>query len=155
MNLYKNKQAFTLIELLIAASVAVLLSTISMPIYDNLQSVTILNENSLQVVQLLRKARTLSYNALEDKSYGIFFDSASKEMILYTGDSYATRDALLDNHIPFSAGVYVSASMIDKEIHFAKWTGMPDESGYFDIGHTSVREVRRININLLGVVDLN
>lgn len=153
MCFYKEQCGFTLIELLITVGIMMILSTMAMPIYGNLQSATDLRESSLQVVQLFRKARTWSYNAYRDQSYGIYYDDVAKAFVLYAGDNYSVRDASLDTSVAFSPGVSISSSVVGGEIHFTKWTGLPDRSGHFDISHQSISNIRRIDINALGVVD--
>lgn len=151
----KNCKGFTLIELLVVIGVVTILATISIPIYGNLSSATDLGETSVQVTQLFRKARTLSFNAYRNTSYGVYYDDSEKKFILYSGDSFAVRDQSADYFIPINSLISVISSDQDPDIHFAKGTGLTSRNGYLELSHRATNNFKRINFNYLGVVDLD
>lgn len=150
---HAKSNGFTLIELLVVIGMTLIMATMAIPIYGNLQSSTNLGETAVDVVQLLRKARTLSYTSYQDNSYGVHFDDQGRNFVLYQGSDYASRNPSYDTLVPITPGMSVERSANDFEAHFQKGTGLLAQAGYFSIRHQSVNNTKTITINRLGVVD--
>lgn len=145
----KNKQGFSLIELLITIGLTVAISVISIPLYGNLQASTKLDESLAQTVDFLRLAREQSRAGFRDAGHGIYFDPGSNQIILYQGVSYAIRDDMYDQILNLESGVMISTTIPLNEINFAINTGNPDVVGQVEF--TFEGEKRNIEINQYGI----
>lgn len=151
----KIHNGFTLIELLVVVGMTLIAATMAIPLYGNLQGSIDVNETVIDAVQLIRKARTLSFSSYQGGSYGVHFDSDNRRFVLYQGDNFLSRNQAFDMFLPISSGVIISQLPADFEAHFARGTGLSSQVGHFDIGHQSTDSIRIININNLGAVDAN
>lgn len=151
----KNHPAFTLTELLVVIGIVAILAAVSIPIYGNLQGATDLDSSSIQVAQLFRLARTLSFNGYRNMGYSVYFDNATNGFILYAGDDYQSRDRQADIAVLLDGRISVLPSGQAIDVHFAKWSGLASQSGHFEFSHQSAMAKRSISYNLLGAVDMD
>jgi Tfp pilus assembly protein FimT len=145
----KNKQGFSLIELLITIGLTVAITLISIPLYGNLQAATKLDESLAQVVDLLRSAREQSRAGVRDFSYGVYFDPAGNKVILYQGVSYALRDLVYDQVLILEPGVKIATTIPLNEINFNKSAGVPDVTGQVEFDFEGKK--RTIEVNQYGI----
>lgn len=118
-----NKQGFSLLELLITIGLTVSISVISIPLYGNLQASTKLDENLTQIANVVLAAREQSRAGLRNTNHGVYFDLDNDKIILYQGDSYASRtadDQTFDQILDLEPGV--SITVTDSDINFASST---------------------------------
>lgn len=149
----KKITGFTLIELLIVISVLIILTTVSIPIYGNLQVSSQINENSSQIIQTLRIAKERSMAGLNNQQHGVQLQT--DKYILYQGSSYSLRDDDYDREIIFddvlSLFLNLNGSGELNDINFSMGLGMPNKTGVIDLIH-SVNGTRIIVINEMGII---
>lgn len=156
-------KGFTLVELLIVVAIIASLILVSLNMYGNLQASTQLNENTSQLVQVIRTAREQSLAGWNNNQHGVFIllaTSTADQYTLYQGASYATRTAsfdrttIMDNALNLSAtGFVLTSGNID--INFSQGTGLPSATGTIIISQNFSNSSRSININNIGLVEGN
>lgn len=127
---------FTLVELLIVLAVTTLLVAASIPIYGGVQVSAQLNDAAAQTVQALRIARTKAVARTENMSHGVCFNEDGNTVILYQGDSCATRDTAFDRTYTLDDAMTLSTTAPGDDIVFAKGTGVPGASATVTITHS-------------------
>lgn len=145
----KNKQGFSLIELLITIGLMVSISVISIPLYGNLQASTKLDESLAQTIDFLRAAREQSRAGLRDADHGVYFDPGANRITLYEGAAYSIRDEMYDQILNLESGVTISTTIPLNEINFAVNTGVSDTAGQVEFNFGN--EKRSIDINQYGI----
>jgi prepilin-type N-terminal cleavage/methylation domain-containing protein len=136
-NLQTNK-GFTLVELLIVIAIALILVTVSVPIYGNLQVSAQLNENTSQMIQTVRIARVRSVARVNNASHGVYFEinpGADDRHILYQGDAYATRDMAYDRAVTLNPSLTLSTTLVGAEVNFSKGAGASTTTGTVTLTH--------------------
>ncbi|QQS58770.1 type II secretion system protein [Candidatus Peregrinibacteria bacterium] len=120
----KYNSGFTLLEILLVVALFTALAGVSLPV-----SLAFLQKSSLDVtaqntVQTLRRARTLAQSSAHDMSWGVYAEGG--QIILFGGDSYATRNTSFDETLPIPELISVSGQ---QETVFEKFSGKPKNAG--------------------------
>lgn len=153
----KDHRGFTLMEVLIVLTIIVITIVGSTALYKSLQTSGQLNEQTSAIIQALRTAQFRALEGIGDTSHGVYFDNNAQgddRLIVYQGDSYASRNPASDSIevFPSSVSLTLSLSTSTPEIIFARQTGIPSASGTVILtltGHGS----RSIVVNRLGMVE--
>ena len=150
---YKNEEGITLIELLLVIALIVVLATLSMPVYSNLQTSSQLAESTSLLVQTLRTAKEKSSARLNDVKHGVKLEANS--YILYYGSSYTTRIQSYDRTINLE-GIDLSWSLSGtgqpNEINFSKGLSLPDMTGTITLIN-KIGKIKNITINEIGKIE--
>lgn len=85
------KAGFTLIEFVIVATIAIILSSISISTFFNVANNQSLSKDVNYVIALIEKARTQTINARNGSQYSIRF--ASSSVTLFQGTTYSSSSA--------------------------------------------------------------
>lgn len=117
-------QGFTLIEILIVISMILFLFGLSLPVYQSMMFGSEVENANKILVSTLRRAQTQSTAGLDDSKWGVYVTST--HVILFKGDTYATRDTTADTSYTFPAALAVSGPT---EIVFTKRYGTPSTTG--------------------------
>lgn len=148
-------RGFTTIELLIVISITIILATAALPIYGSFQVSTQLNEQTSLLIQTYRTARQRSIVRYNGAAHGVYIDiqpSASDKVILYQGDSYATRVSEFDRMIVLDAGLSLSHTLSGDDVHFSPGHGVPSATGTVTLAHDASGN-RTIDINAIGRIE--
>jgi prepilin-type N-terminal cleavage/methylation domain-containing protein len=137
-------KAFTLVEVLVVIALLSLLMGISLPVYQNSQYKTELENADSVTVSTLRSAQIYSMNSFRDSVWGVRISSAN--IVLFKGTTYATRDTAYDITYSFPGGLSISGP---SEIVFSKLYGAPNTTGTISISKYS--NTNQIVINAKGV----
>jgi len=147
------KKAFTLIEILIVLAIISLVAVLAIPFYQPFQVRTYLDNNSQEIIQVLRKAQSKAMAGENDEVYGVHF--SVDEYVLFKGMLYNPDD--LENEI-FGLPNSLSITNINlngggNEIIFDKLKGTT--SNYGSIAATSIsNESRTVSISKTGKIEI-
>ena len=147
-------KGFTLTETLLTLAIVSILIVTAVPIFGNLQVNNQLTEAQDRLRQTFRLAQTRSIAGLNNSSHGVYIDiniGAPDNVILYQGDSYATRDTDYDRVEEISEVMFLSTSILGNDINFTRPTGKPSATGTITISHT-VSGVSTTTITSIGSV---
>lgn len=137
---------FTLLEILLAVSILVVITGISIPVFRSLQ---IRNDTEIAVntiVQSLRRAQTLSQAVDGDSQWGVKVQPGS--IVLFKGSTYAGRVVSFDETFDLPGTIAPSGVT---EIIFSKLTGFSQNTGNLVL--TAVNSNKTIAINEKGTLE--
>lgn len=150
---YKN--GFSFIEVLLVVGLIMILASLTIPVYGNLQVMKQSSEAVSEVVQVLRQARFNAIAGFNDASFGVYFDidtGTKDKCVLYTGVSYATRDTEYDREIIFDNSISLSTTLSGDEINYSSGTGQPSNIGDVNLD-ISDYGIKTISINEIGIAN--
>ena len=154
-NKYKNKKigptvklsnGFSLIELLIVLGIFLLIFNISTSGFNNYKMHSNLELTTNGAVEAIRFAQSSAESGKGDSKWGV--EILSNKVVIFKGDSYATRIISSDEMLNFSSGIAVSGLT---EIVFDKITGKTINIGDIFISNSSGE--KKLSVNSFGVVD--
>jgi Tfp pilus assembly protein FimT len=147
------KSGLTLTEILIAVAIMIVLASVSWPLLGNWPFKVQASSAKAQLAQMVRLARERSVAGLNDKSHGLWLDSAS--YTVFQGDNYAARQADYDFKTNLDNGLSLSWQLAGvgaaNEIVFNR-AGVPARYGKIIIT-SSAGDTAEIDINQLGIVN--
>ena len=145
-------RGFTLVELLIVIAILGIVGGLSVPFIQSFQVSSDLATHSNTIARTLRRAQMQAITGLDSQSWGVYFDSAGKKLILFQGDDFATRDQSLDQQLDYSESFSVSTDFSD-EIYFVIYSGSPSVSGVVIVA--SLNDSKNISIDSFGLIQVN
>lgn len=156
---WKNKNGFTLLELMIVISI---LAIVSLFVFTS-QTQTIANSylisNANQIAQTLRLAQIKSVTAYAGSQWGVYFEdnngSVKDRYVLFKGSSYSARDPSYDivSELPLSLTfTNVSFNDVVTYVVFAKLSGNTSNFGSLQLVDTN-GDIRTISINSRGIIN--
>lgn len=151
-----KSNGFTLIELLTVIAVSMVLASLALPIYGNIESATALNDTERLLTQMLRSAESRSLSGKGASDHGLYFYSAGEDderLVLFSGDSYATRNVSEDEELRIAKSATISTDFPDNEIVFGKNSSIPAQSGTISISSKTINRTINLEINRLGIVN--
>ena len=151
-----NHYGITFLELLVVITIIIVLAAAATPIYTNFQPQSQLNESTAQILQQIRTGVEFSKARYNNEAHGLYLEinPGDDRVILYQGDSYATRDSAYDRIITLDPPITLSSSLTGNEVNFTKGNGYPDNTGTIVVTH-SVAGTRSISINEYAIADAN
>jgi prepilin-type N-terminal cleavage/methylation domain-containing protein len=169
-----TRPGFTLLEVTLVIGILAIMLSLTLVISYNAITSSSLRAAENILVQMIRRAQTLSQNNIDGSQWGVYIcDAASLSVecssapevgiVLYSRATFTAFNAATDQLFEFNPQIVLSGSLYDsmsanpsyKGITFAKFTGDPVESGWFPgtIIMTRNEEARSLTINIRGVVD--
>lgn len=141
------KSGFTLTEILLTVAIIAIIGTVSTPYLGRFLAGGYLTTATAKVARTLRKAQTYSLNGKQDSVWGVHYEP--KLLVLFKGDSYATRDSSFDEkfNLPQMVGITGLA-----DVYFQKLRGKPSQ--ILSITITTFNEQRTVTVNSEGMVDV-
>lgn len=144
------RSGFTLFELLIviAASAVVLLFTVPVAIrfYQN----QLVDDTARLLVDTLRRAHDYSVAQRDSQPHGVKIVSASSTMVHFEGNSYASRNASVDELITYPPTIMITGT--STEVVFSKLYGTSTISDIWNVNMDGTTS--SISINSQGTIDL-
>ena len=147
---------FTLIEVLVVMGILAILSAMGYLVTIEFYKSYAFNAERDTIVSLLQKARAASLSNINQSPHGVYFDAADGQYVVFQGSSYAGRNQLLDQNIPYSPGI-TRGGTINKVI-FQQLTGNSMQDGDANplSGSVTLAEGNRsetISLNNLGQIN--
>lgn len=153
---YRYKSAhdgFTLIEVLVSISIFLLLIGGSAFFIATFLASTDLNETSTQIAQTLRIARERSLAGLNNAQYGVYFNTGTRQYILYRGSSYSTSRDLANAEFDVVTDIGSTLTLTTTfpgDVNFSR-LGKATINGRITLAHL-VGGNRTIDINEFGII---
>lgn len=141
-----DRLGFTLIEVLLVVSIMAVASLIVVPISIDYQQRNDLDTSQITFAQSIRRAQQISMSGEGDSAWGV--NAISGEIIIFKGNTYATRDVTYDENYDISLGVTLSGQL---EYDFAKITGLPAQTGTAIFTDNSYQ--KQVVVNAKGIVN--
>jgi prepilin-type N-terminal cleavage/methylation domain-containing protein len=146
-------KGFTLIELILVILVMTLIAAFSMPFFQSFQISSDLNTETNTISQALRRVQQQAIIGQNNSAWGVYFNSAGNNIILFNGTSYSGRDQEYDQLIDYQPGFNLVTNF-GPEINFAIYTGKPSVTGTTTVTSQN-NESKNISISSLGLIQLN
>jgi prepilin-type N-terminal cleavage/methylation domain-containing protein len=142
---------FTLIEILAVVAILIILSVISIQVFNRYKERQSLDLNAQMIAESLREARAQTLDSLESSSYGVHL--ATSTVTLFKGVSYDSLDPENKTRGLIQPVVIASSSISGDVVIFERLTGATLNSGSLFIG-VSGKEipVKEIIVEPTGIV---
>lgn len=139
----KNK-GFSLIEVIVVLAIIAVISASGFSVYKIWQSKNTLTNGRMILVSALYEAKTMATMGNNDSNWGV--KNLSGKIVVFSGDSYNTRDTSKDKNFDLPIGVIVS--VLDEYI-FNKFSGLPQNALNTNIFYGG--ESLQVNVSAQGV----
>ena len=137
--------------MLLAVAILMALVAAASPFFRDFVLVNDLETTVLSARSMLWRARVLAEAGSNTSPWGVMYDAATHQMILFSGATFLARDTQFDE--PFAVPKTVSVSGAS-EIVFAKQTGIPVVSGNVTFSVSATNETQTLSINTQGMLSL-
>ncbi len=140
-----NKKAFTLIEIILVMVVVVIISSLGVVMDMGIYKSGLLRSEAEKISSLLRHARSLSINNINNSPHGLHF--SNNGYVLFEGNDWDSRSKNMDLEVPANQGVAVSGA---NDFIFFKLSGSAKYGG--DINIQSSGKILTISVNEQGQI---
>lgn len=149
----RKGEGFTLIELALVLGIFAAVAVLSMPFLQSFQVSSDLYSYVNDLNATLRRAQQQAVNGLNNSSWGVYFDSSGKKIILFKGESYTTRDQPYDQETSYPEIFNISPSF-GNEIYFSLYSGQPSVSGLVTMTGPN-NGIKTISVSDFGLIQIN
>lgn len=126
---FKMKNGFTLIEILITLSILVILSTIVLSTFRLFDEKEALSKDFFMIISTLEKARNQTLFSKDSSSYGVHFET--NQVVLFKGETYSSSDP--ENVVnKLHSKVIISNISLEgavSDVVFERLSGKTDQNG--------------------------
>lgn len=143
-------KGFTLVETILVLALLVIISSFSIPFVQSFNASSNLYTYADQLEKFVRKAQDQAASGLNGSAWGIYFNDAMHEAVLYQGESYILRDADYDLRLAYPTG-YTITTDFGTDLNFSVYAGTPDAAGVVSIVDSN-SQTRNFSINELGLI---
>lgn len=141
-----NNKGFTLIELLLVMAIMMIVGSFSTPLYSRFLVQNSVDNHVNQLASQFRKAQLYSMIGRQNGNWGVTISEGN--IILFQGDSFATRNTALDERFALNSSISISGFT---EVVYTRVTGLPSATPTITLrGNNSVKT---ITVNSMGVVN--
>lgn len=148
-----RRNAFTVIEVLIAIGIITVLAGLSIPTANTFLSRNELNTEALKITDALRRAKVQSMFGAEDSAWGVHFTSA--DYTVFRGSTYNPADSF-NSTVTLPGVLTISGITINgggSDVIFDRVFGTTSTFGTTTIQNDAA-EIRIIVINPAGTINL-
>jgi prepilin-type N-terminal cleavage/methylation domain-containing protein len=150
-----DQRGFTLLELMVSVAILIIIFSSGAVAFGGFFSGQRVRSAGEQVVHAIREARTRAITGDQDSRWGVYFDTASSpdSILLFKGNTYASRDTSFDRRTAFSRSVEYSLIGLSgggNEAVFDTSTGRTQESGVIRLADPL--DAYEINLNQEGII---
>ncbi|HAZ28259.1 MAG TPA: hypothetical protein DCY48_00580 [Candidatus Magasanikbacteria bacterium] len=142
------RPGFTLIEVIVVIALGIILLSVSIPLYDALLRVSMLDSSKADIVEQLRLAETKARYGAHNSRFGVYMQDSS--YTVFQGNTYATRVVAEDNLFTLPDTITFTANT---EITFATSTGLPSATGAITLLNSATNQTETITINEQGLIE--
>jgi prepilin-type N-terminal cleavage/methylation domain-containing protein len=142
----QSKTGFSLVEIMLSLALLGLIGGLSAPLAVGFFQRTRLAADQNRIAQTLRHGQVLAESGQRDSPWGVRINN--KEVILFAGDSYASRNEKFDQVYSLRPSFTVSGP---DEFVFSKLSGRPDTTGTITL-ETAAGQSRSVSLNEVGTV---
>ncbi len=148
----KTKDGFTAVELLITIAIIGVLSALVVPYFNSFLARNELRNESIKIVDMLRRARGQAMAGQGDSQWGVHFESA--RYILFRGATFSENDPF-NEVISLPAVLSISTNFFGggNNVVFKKPSGETDNYGTTTITN-DLGEIKEITINQQGRIEV-
>lgn len=139
-------RGFTLIEALLSIAILTILTGLTLTIGRTTLLRNDLSSATDLLVSSIRRSQSLAQSNATDSRWGVHLEQS--KIVLFRGNSYATRDATYDEISKIAGGVGVGGSA---EVVFSQVVGLPVSTATFTFSNI-LGDVTNISVNGEGVV---
>jgi prepilin-type N-terminal cleavage/methylation domain-containing protein len=140
-----NQDGFTIVELIVVLGIFALFAGLSSAAYTSTASQSNLEVAALSTVEAVRHAQSNAREVQGDAPWGVRI--LSNRVVVYRGESYASRDTGFDEEFALPRGVTVGGL---PEIAFQKVTGVTGDTGTVTLENK--QGTKNISINEKGTL---
>ncbi|HOX60782.1 MAG TPA: prepilin-type N-terminal cleavage/methylation domain-containing protein [Candidatus Magasanikbacteria bacterium] len=140
-------RGFTLIEMLLSVAIVAALAAMSVPIYQSFQVRDDLDIATQSLVQNLRRASLQAGGGVGDGGWGVKITTST--LVLFLGNSYATRSTTVDEVISFPTSLTATGTT---EYLFARFSGNSLITGTTTM-ISNANESRSVSVNPYGIIN--
>ena len=144
---------FTVIEILITVAIIGVLSALVIPYFNSFLTRNELKNESLKMVDMLRRARGQAMSGQDDSQWGVHFESG--KYVLFRGTSYSVSDSF-NEEISLPAVLTISTINLNgggSNAVFSKIRGETSQFGTTTISN-DISETKNIVINSAGMIEV-
>jgi len=145
---------FTLIELLVVIALIGVISVLAVPFIQSFQSSSDFYTQAHAIAATLRRAQQQAASGQGAAGWGVQINDASKELTLYQGQTFATRDAGFDQIETYRNAFVATTDFAQNEISFAAGSGLPSASGSVQFIGPNTGEQAAVLVNAVGKIEL-
>lgn len=142
----RNSNGFSLLELIVVIGIVILIFNVSSSGFNSYKMHSNLELAAGGVVEAIRLAQASAQSGKGDSKWGV--EILSNQVVVFKGDSYATRITSADELLNFSSGIVPSGI---SEIVFEKNSGTTVNTGDILISNSSGG--KKLSVNSFGIVD--
>jgi len=143
---------FTLVELLVVLAILVIVAALAIPFVYSWQTSSDLYTDADTLTQILRRARHQAVTGQNQKAWGVYFDSANHQFILFAGGSFSSRETEFDQAFDYPESFNLTTDF-GEEIYFSAYTGQASASGMVTLAAGDQSE--QILISRYGKIEKN
>jgi len=141
-----QQAGFTLVELLVSVTIIILITGMTLPIYESFVRRNDLDLIAQSLALTIRRAETYARAVNYDSQWGVEIQSSG--VTLFQGTSFAGRNTAYDETVTMPPSVSPSGL---SEVQFAKFSAAPNTTGTVTLT-SSANDTRTITINAKGTV---
>lgn len=142
-----NQSGFLLIELILVLLLVAIITVVAIPLSRYFYLKNDLGVAANIFSQTLKRSQVLAMSVDGDIDWGVYIQGGS--IVLFKGDSYASRYTDFDEVFSISSNIVISGN---SEIVFSKFLGTPETTGTTTLAIDNGGSIN-VTINEFGVVD--
>jgi len=146
------QRAFTLIEIVVAIAIITLIASVTLLVFNDIQSYEALSRDTTSLISHLERARTFTLSGKNGSAYGVHIDEPM--IYLFEGTSYSESGEIQNTRLRNNISIKdINIANASSTIVFDKLTGTTDNDGTITLGHTSTKATTTVVINKTGIIE--
>ena len=164
----KDKRGMTFVEVLVVVAILIILTLLTVPAFRFFQKELELNSNVEEIIGILRLARSKTLASERGSQWGVYFSTSTipHQYILFQGSDFSSRTTSSDEVYQLLEGLEISEIILSdlngtdppnapiKEVIFERLTGKTYQPGSISIKSKSSSEVKTIQIENSGKIEI-